>query len=908
MRKKLFLIDGSSYLYRAYYAMKPLHTISGEPVQAVYGFVRMIKKLIDTYDPAYMALVWDSPGATVRHEIFPEYKATRQAPPHDIFTQKARIQEFADLIGLRQFATVGVEADDIMYSIATDAHKDNFDVILVTSDKDMGQMLDEHTIIVDTFKDIVMDSAAFEQKMSFPVAKLPFYFALVGDSSDNIPGVRGIGKTGALELVQQFASLEDLYTNLDAVKKPRMRNALQEGREMAFLSYDLFLLRYHAIADFSPAACGYDKKMWHQADTLFASLNFKSLLSRTAAAQQASADPAQASIDVAQKPLNKPDYTFTVVTTSEQLAKLAQELRASNGFAIDTETTGLRAGFDTLIGISFATQAGHAWYVPFGHTTIEQQLSKEEVFAALKDIIEDPAYPKYLHHASFDAAMLWHAGITLQGIAFDTMLAAKLVNREWQKAGLKELSEFYLHERMLSFAETVTAAGYKHFGYVPLQKAGEYAAADAHQTLRLYALLREKLKEEGMLQLYMEIEHPLLQLLVRMEQAGIMVDVSLLKGLGTQVQKALIDLEDSILTAAGPEHAGINLNSPRQVEQLLFGTLQLPPQKKSAKGSYSTDTQVLRALAKLHPIPGYIAQYRELAKLKNTYIDALPEYVQPTSSKIHTSFSQTAVATGRLASSDPNLQNIPTGQGYGKQIRSAFKPEPGHCFVSIDYSQIELRVMAYLSQDPQLLYAFEHCVDVHTQTAAALFQVSLDQVTHEQRQIGKRINFSVLYGMTPFGLSKDLEIPFKEAKQYIDSYFEQYKGVQRWMDEVVEQTKEQGYVSTLWGRRRYLPSIYERNQSLYQEAVRVAINTRVQGTAADIMKIGMVRLEQAFNAAHIDARILLQIHDELLVSVASVQEPQAKDIAQQVLEHVTEWNVPFEVTIRSGSDWQEVTK
>ncbi len=916
-KNTIYLIDGSSFLYRAYYAMTPLHTKQGEPVQAVYGFVRMIKKLITKFNPHYMAVVWDSPGKTVRHEIFEDYKATRQAPPSDLFEQKKHINIFNHQIGLYEIAKPGIEADDLMYSLAQDMKDRGFDVVLITSDKDMGQIIGEHIFIYDSFKDILYDEQAFQEKMGVPVAKLPFYFSLLGDSSDNIPGVHGIGQKGALELVTQFSSLEDMYNHLHNVTKQRMRNALEQNRENAFLSYELFLLKYYQL-NVVKNDLTFDHNSWQRARSLFEQLNFQSLLKELPQQQAQTSfldgqtslfaqEPTVYSEKVEQKkPIN---YPFKKVVTEEQFEQLVKDLQKKGVFAIDTETTGLNPMADPLIGISFATEVGTAWYVPFGHNVEEKQLSKEYVLSALKPILEDETIKKYLHHAPFDKAVFWHAGIDLKGIVFDTLLAAKLTNKGWQKSGLKDLSEYYFNEQMWSYGQVVKENGYKNFSQVPLDLATAYAAADAHQTLKLYAVLKDLLIKEGQQELFETIEQPLQEILFDMQERGIYLDKESLAALGKRVTAEMIEIEDEIIKLAGPSYAGINLNSPKQVEQLLFHELKLIPQKKSAKGSFSTDSQVLQALAKDHPIPGLIAKYRELAKLKSTYIDALPGYVNPKTGHIHTHFNQTAVATGRLSSFDPNMQNIPAdSEGYGIEVRASFKSAPGYLFLSADYSQIELRVLAYLSQDEHLLKAFEQGADIHTETAALLFNVSVGQVTQHQRQIGKRINFSVLYGLTPYGLSKDLGIPFRDAKLYIDTYFEQYPGVRAWMEKVIEEAKSKGYVTTLYGRRRYIPALYESNNALYQEAVRVAINTVAQGTAAEIMKIGMIRLVKAFKEHNIDAHLLLQIHDELLISVNENQQKEAEALTKDMLEGVASWNVPLQVTTRYGHTWKEVTK
>ena len=565
--------------------------------------------------------------------------------------------------------------------------------------------------------------------------------------------------------------------------------------------------------------------------------------------------------------------------------------------------------YNNCVGISLCIQKGTAYYLPCGHKTDEPQLSCDQIVRTLKPVMEDPSIKKYLHNAKFDQLVLHKCGIDMSGMAFDSYIVARLLLKEWQRAGLKPLSEFYFNEVMLNFQEVIGYCKVKDFAHVPLKLATRYAAADAHQTYQLAQLLTQELAKDPVIEkLYAEVEHPLIQVLVDMEAEGISLDVELLTKLGQAVQGSLEAVDLAIKNLVDmPE---INLNSPRQVEDLLFNRLGLPPQKKSAKGtSYSTDQEVLSALTKLHPVPGLIMQYRELAKLKSTYIDTLPTYVNPHTGRIHTTFSQATTATGRLASMDPNLQNVPTdGTGYGLAIRGAFKPKPGHLFIAADYSQIELRVLAYLSQDHNLKSAFAHEHDIHAETAARIFQVPLDKVTHDQRQIGKKINFSILYGLTPYGLSKDLGIGQREAKSYIDGYFAQYPAVPVWMETVINEVMAHGYVSTLWGRRRYIPTIFEKNRVLHEEAKRLAVNTKAQGTAADIMKLGMINIAKEFKTQQLDAAIVLQIHDEILVTAAQDSAEHVGRLVTQKLESVVDWDVPLKVTTRIGNSWKEVTK
>lgn len=894
--KTVYLIDGSSFLYRAYYAIRPMHSPTGEPTQAIFGFCRMIKKLIDTFKPQYCALVWDSKGKTTRHEVYEEYKATRQAPPSDLFEQKERIIEFADLIGLAQVQEQGIEADDLMYSIAQERKQDSDSIVFVTADKDMGQALDDKTYMYDTFKEELYDVAKMEEKFGFPIDRLPLYFAMLGDASDNIPGVRGIGKKGAEELAQQFGSLEELYRNLDKVSKARTKKALEDHKEEAFLSRDLFLLQYHNTG-IEKDYLSFSPDNWHEARPLFEELNFKSLLRDMGSAP------------IHNTPLDT-RYTFKKVTTRAALDELCAALHETKLFALDTEGCNLKPHEGEMVGFSFCTKEGVSYYVPIAHRVDETQLSKEEVFAALRPILENPEYKKILHHAKFDMHVLAHAGIMMQGLLFDTMIAASLLAKEDPRVGLKDLSLRCFGERMLTYSQVVTEQGYENFSYVPLDLATQYAAADAHQTFKLYHLFSKELKQAKQLcNLFYEIEMPLVSVLFEMEYRGIYIDVAALQNIDVSVVKELEHLYQEIVGHAGEERKDINLNSPKQVEELLFSYLQLPPQKKSAKGSYSTDQEVLSALAPLHVVPALILKYRELFKLKSTYIDALPTYVNASTHRIHTTFRQTGVITGRLSSSDPNLQNIPAEEtGYAARVRAAFKPTDEHVFLSADYSQIELRILAYFSQDSALKNAFLHNHDIHAETASRLFDVPLDQVSHDQRQIGKRINFSILYGLTPYGLSKDLHISFKDAKHYIEKYFEQYPAVSGWMEAVIQETKDNGYVETFWGRRRYVPGIHEKNKTLYDEACRVAVNTKAQGTAAEIMKKGMLAVDHALKKQGLQSAILLQIHDELLLTVPKKELDVVQHITKEALELVVSWDVPLVVTIRHGADWHEVTK
>lgn len=888
----LFIIDGSSFLYRAYYSIRPLTSPDGMPVQAVYGFCRMIKKLADTYHPTSLVVVWDSKGKTVRHELYQEYKATRQAPPSDLFEQKQLIMEFADTIGLAQVAQVGIEADDLMFSIAEQVNRADSKAILVTSDKDLGQAVSDNVIILDPFKDEFLDRAKLEAKYQFSLEKLPFYFALLGDASDNIPGVKGIGPKGATDLVQQFASLEDLYDHISMVKSQRTQQLLLDSKDNAFLSLKLFL-PHQVELKASLESYHFDINRWIDAQAFFVKLGFKSLVKSQEAEQT-------------KVPKNVPVYNYKGITTQSELEQLIELIKEKKQCALDTEGTSLDPLSGELVGVSLCVEEGTAYYIPFGHKTPDVQLPRELVITQLKVILEDPHIAKYLHHAKFDALMLHHAGINLQGITFDTMIAAHLLITDGQRSGLKYLSEYYLQEPMYTFAEMVNDKKLKNFSYVAVPDAIIYAAADAHQTWRLHALFAPRLVENDLDKLYYNIEMPLLKVLIQMEKEGIGFNTEVIKPIAHQVSDELAILQNQILDLIGPEFVGINLNSPKQLEDLLFNHLKLPIIKKTTqKTAYSTDQEVLKDLAKIHPVPALIARYRELFKLKTTYLDALVTYINPQTRKIHTTFSQAQVATGRLSSSEPNLQNIPVDRYH---LRSAFQAEADTLFLSADYSQIELRVLAYLSQDATLIDAFKHNYDIHSLTASGLFDVPLEQVTSEQRQLGKRINFSILYGLTPHGLSKDLDISHSTAKNYIDRFMSKYPGVSAWMSSVVQQATQDGYVRTHFGRRRYIPALKEKNRTLFEAGKRVAINTKAQGTAAELMKIGMINLERVLKEKKSGAKMLLQIHDELLIQVPIDEMPVMQKLVADTLEQVINWNVPLIVTTRTGKDWQEITK
>lgn len=911
----LFLIDGSYLLYRSYYAIRPLQNSKGIPTQATYGFCRTIKKMIDVFDPKSVVLVWDSKGKTFRTEIYQEYKATRQAPPSDLFVQKDYIMKFADLIGLKQIAEPGYEADDLIGSIVKDYKGEQ--IVIVGPDKDLYQLLSDKVLIFDPFKERIVDEHLYKQEKGFGPDKVAFFYSLIGDTSDNIPGVAGIGPKTAQELVNQFESVEDLYKNLDKVKKERARLLLEQNKDNAFLSFKLFSLKYHDV-QLKQTESTFDKNNLIKAKEFFEELEFTSLVKEL---QKIFGKELEAEKLHGEKQLSvfgQPEqveqqgkikeWKLHVVQTSEQLDKLVKELKNSKEFACDTETTGLRPLMDELIGISFAYNKKEAYYVPFGHKTDEQQLKKEEVLEKLRPVFGDKHIKKILHNAKFDQLALSSNGAEIENIAFDSLIAANLLRKQDdEKINLKALSVRYLNEAMVSYKEV--AGRHKNFSFVSLQEASEYSAHDSLQTYKLKLVLEEDLSKEKKLEkIFYDLELPLSQILLAMEKFGITLDVDKLKEVGAEIAKDLEKIEGKIEAAIEHKHTKINLNSPAQVEHFLFKDLGLPVIKKTGKGKPSTDQEVLAELSKINPIPGMIATYRELSKLKNTYIQPLVDEVNPSTGRIHTSFNQIMVATGRLSSSDPNLQNIPAESEHGIKIRSAFVAPRGKMLLSADYSQVELRVLAYLTKDQNLIEAFLHDKDIHAYTASQLFDVPIDKVTHEQRQLGKRINFSIIYGRTPFGLAKDLGIKPGEAKEYIEKYFQQYKQVHEWMEKTVREATECGYTQTWMGRRRYIPALREKNRHLYEAGTRIAKNSPVQGTSAEILKLAMINLDKIFREEKLEAKMVLQIHDELVLELPNEEVEKVEKIVKKCMETVVDWEVPFKVSIRTGKNWEQITK
>ncbi|MFC1894866.1 DNA polymerase I [Candidatus Dependentiae bacterium] len=921
----LFLIDGSYLLYRSYYGLRPLQTSSGMKTQAVYGFCRAIKKMIKEFDPKNIALVWDSKGKTFRSEIYHDYKATRQVPPSDLFVQKDAIIKFVDSIGIKQVSKVGYEADDLIGSIVNDCKE--LQIIIVGPDKDLYQLLADDTVLIyDPFKDKMVDAKDFKKEKGFGPKKVAFFYSLVGDASDNIPGVKGIGKKTAQNIVQDFDSLDDLYKNIEKVKKERLSKLLKEGKENAFLSFKLFSLRDYKL-DLKIEDFKFDTNNWARAENFFSEYEFTSLLSDLrkrfkiknisssvlSKEEQLSlflVNKKQNTID--QDDLNKSNWNYFVVHTLEDLDQIISLAKTKKLFALDTETDGFRPFSANLVGISFAFDKKKAYYIPLSHKDYEAegQLEIDSVLKKIKPVLQNSAIKKILQNTKFDQLMLLKYDIEIKGVVFDTLLAANLLKKEDnQKINLKALSMRYLKEPMKTFKEVLGKC--KDFSEVPISKASLYAAYDSLQTFKLKPILEKELdKDDKLKKLFEKVEMPISQVLLKMESHGIFLDKDRLREVGKQIGKDLNTIKKKIF--ASIEHResfkSINLNSSRQVEKLLFYELELPVLKKTAKGKPSTDQEVLEELSKINPIPGMIKKYREYAKLASTYIEPLIKKIDLKTERIHTNFSQIIVATGRISSSDPNLQNIPVSSDYGIKIRSAFVAPKGRLFLSADYSQIDLRVLAHLSGDENLQRAFKQNKDIHTQTASQILNIPLEKVSSKERKLGKTVNFGIMYGLTPFGLSKDLGIKPSEAKDYIEKYLLRYNGVEEWIKKTVSQAEKTGYVRTWLGRKRYLSGLQEKNRILYQAARRMAINTPVQGTSAEILKLAMLKLYTKLNKLNGDSFMVLQIHDEIIVEFSVGQEEDIKKIVIKCMEKVVKWAVPLVVSVKIGKSWEDISK
>ncbi|MFZ0132619.1 MAG: DNA polymerase I [Desulfobacterales bacterium] len=886
-RPTLYLIDGSAYIHRAYHAIRGLSNSKGMPTNAVFGFTRILIKLIQDRSPAYAVMLFDAKGPTFRHDMYRQYKANRPPMPDELAMQIPFIKEVTKGFNLPVIEKAGYEADDLIGTLSRLAEAAGFDVVMVTGDKDFVQLVTASATIWDPMKDEIIDTAAIRAKFDVSPAQMVDVMGLSGDTSDNIPGVPGIGPKTALQLIKAYGSLEALYENIDRVSGKKQKENLTRYREQAFLSRDLVRIDAGAPVAFEPERYRLTEPDADALSQLFQQLEFNQL---------------QQSFARTQKPCKK-DYR--AVLDPSALQELVRDVQAAGTVAIDTETTSLDPMRAELVGLSLAVRGHQAFYIPCAHTCRDagKQLERAEVLRILRPVLEDPEIKKIGQNIKYDWIVLANCGITLRGVYFDTMLASYLINPTKRAHNLDQIALDFLNHKTTTFKE-VLDKGMTCFAEVSLAKAVPYACEDADVTLMAQEILDRELAQIGLTDLFHTVEMPLVPVLVRMEQRGLAVDPDKLRELSASCEQRLVHLERAICTLAGEP---FNINSPQQMGYILFEKLKLPVQKKTKKRTgYSTDVDVLTTLARVHELPALVLEHRTLSKLKSTYADALVQLINPHTGRIHTSFNQTVTATGRLSSSDPNLQNIPVRTEEGREIRRAFVPSPGWLMLSADYSQVELRLLAHCSGDERLIQAFKDEEDIHTRTAAEVFQVATAAVTPELRRQAKAINFGIVYGMSPFGLARQLEISQKMAKVYIDNYFARYEGVQRFVERTIREAAASMRTSTLLGRIRLLPDIRSPNAAIRQFAERTAVNTPIQGSAADLIKIAMIRIDAALWERHYDTAMLLSVHDELVFEVPPAELEPVKELIRSIMEGVWELKVPLKVNMAWGANWAEV--
>ncbi len=889
--KRLFLIDGSALAYRSYFAFirNPLINSKGENTSAVFGFTNSLLKILKEHNPDYMAVVFDTKAPTFRHEIFKDYKSTRAKMPPEMSEQLPRVREVTEAMSLPILEVDGFEADDLMGTLARRAKDEGLNVILVTGDKDFLQLVDEHILVLNPRKageePELLDEKGVEEKFGVPPEKVIEVLALMGDASDNVPGIPGIGEKTALGLIREFGSLEKVLKNADKVKRKNVQKGLKEHADLARLSKRLvtidtqvpYKLDFSQLkrADFDmPRLLG-----------LLKELEFTRLL------QEISPEQAKEEVD------------YRVVKSEAELSTLVSRLTEAGEFALDTETTDLNPIDAELVGISLSHKEKEAYYVPVGHTDRKSNLDLSSVVEILKGILEDEKIKKTGHNLKYDLEILRRSGIELEGIGFDTMVASYLLNPSFRQHNLNYLALEHLDHNMIPITDLIgTGKKQKSFAEVPVKDACNYSCEDVDFTLRLKEVFGPQLSLLSLEKLLYEVELPLITVLAEMETVGVSIDSGYLGTLSKQAGSQLEGLTSQIYDLAGKE---FNINSPQQLSQILFEDLKLRSVRRTAKKTgFSTDIGVLETLAKEHPLPAILLEYRQLSKLKSTYIDALPRLVNPRTKRIHTSFNQAVTATGRLSSSDPNLQNIPIRTDLGKRIRKAFIPRnKDFLILSADYSQVELRILAHFSQDHTLINSFKKGEDIHNRTASEVYGVRIDRVTPEQRAIAKTTNFAIIYGVSAYGLSQQTDMTVQESAAFIDVYFKRYPRVKEYIQQMIQLAREQGFVTTLLGRRRYIPEINDNNRQRREFAERTAINTPIQGSAADLIKVVMIGIHEELRKRK--SEMILQVHDELVFEVHKDELDEVREMVRHKMEGTVDLQVPIKVDIGVGENWLE---
>jgi len=919
---RLFLIDGHALAYRTYFALTAVGggtrwmTKAGEPTAGTYGFTSVLLRLLEQEKPEYLAVSFDT-GRTFRDDLYAEYKATREKMPDDLALQIDRIRQVVDAFGIPILESEGYEADDVLGTVARLAAEAGVQVVILTGDRDLLQLSTDQVIIrlagqkLSEAEDY--GPSEVEAKMGVPPSQIIDYKALVGDSSDNIPGVRGVGEKTAISLLQEFGTLDSIYENLEQVPA-RFRNKLEENRQDAELSRKLAAIVTDIPLSFDLEACraqGYDRDRLFE---LFRTLEFRSLMDRIPAGE-GQADGQQMALFVSSEDRAPSAAQDAQIVDSQQaLEALAKVLSKAKRIAFDVETTSTDPMTASLVGISLAVEPETGYYLPVGHEASHaggEQLDLPLVIEALRPALTNPKIPKVGHNLKYDYLVLARYGLSAEPLAFDTMIAEWLCDPASRNLGLKSLAWVRLGVEMTEIAELIgTGRNQRTMAEVAIAEVAPYAAADAAVCLALQPQLEAELEQKAQLSLFRDLEMPLVPILASMEMAGIRLDTDFLGNFGGRLERRLAEIETEIFKQCGRR---FNLNSPQQLSEVLFDSLGLSPPdrtRKTASGYYSTAASVLEELQSAHPAVELILEHREVAKLKSTYTDALRAQVHPKTGRVHTSYSQIGSVTGRLASSDPNLQNIPIRTELGRQIRKAFVAEPGHLLLDIDYSQIELRIVAHMAQDKAMIEAFEQDQDIHATTAAAVFGIPLEQVGSDMRRRAKGVNFGLIYGMSAFGLTRTTDLTLAEAEDFVLAYFERFPGVKRYLEATKEQARKDGYVETLLGRRRYFPQLEEGGPAVSQQAKaraeREAINAPIQGTAADILKLAMLDLPEALAKQNLQAQMLLQVHDELVLEVPEDQLPAASDLVQRVMRQAYKLDVPLKTEAKTGSNWYEM--
>ena len=893
-RQSLMLVDGSSYLYRAFHAMPSLTSSSGKPTGAAYGVTNMLRRLASESPTDLIAIVFDAKGKTFRDDMYADYKANRARMPDELREQIEPIHALVRGLGFPLLQVAGVEADDVLGTLAKEACELGIDVTISTGDKDIAQLVDERVTMVNTMDGSVLDVAGVEQKFGVPPTLIVDYLTLIGDVVDNVPGVPKVGPKTAVKWLKQYGSLDEIVRHAADIGG-KVGESLRASLDFLPLSHELVTIKCDVELDISVADLVRSDPDTEALLGLYRELEFNTWRNELLVTDSTS---------IATQPLL--DSHYELITDADRFAHWVKRLGQAEIFAFDTETTSLDYMQADIVGVSFAIEPGEAAYVPVAHDYpgVVEQLSREMVLAALKPLLEDPAQGKVGQNLKYDMSVLGRYGIEMQGIRYDTMLESYVLDSIATRHDMDSLALKYLNHRTIHF-EDVAGKGAKQvtFNKIPLAEAGPYAAEDADVTLRLHQCLWPKLVAEPTLQnLFTSIELPLVPVLSRMERNGVRVDAQMLAVQSGQLTIRMAAIEQQAYEQAGEQ---FNLGSPKQIQAILFDKLQLPVLSKTPKGQPSTAESVLAELAHDYELPSLILEYRGMSKLKSTYTDALPERINAVTGRVHTSYHQAVASTGRLSSTEPNLQNIPIRTIEGRRIREAFVAEPGYCLVAADYSQIELRIMAHLSSDDGLCAAFANGEDIHRATAAEVFSVARDEVSDNQRRSAKAINFGLIYGMSAFGLGRQLGIPRNEAQDYIERYFARYPGAKTFMDETKERARDRGYVETVFGRRLYLPEINARNAQRRQYAERTAINAPMQGTAADIIKLAMLKLDHRIRRDNLPARMIMQVHDELVFEVPDEQADTISAIVIEEMNSAANLSIPLVVEAGVGKNWND---